>query len=80
MQSKSIDHGQAEQGMRRQQRADDDGGDERIAEGETDGRAEQQRHRGRDETEGDRAFAGAAEEGEIDFQAGKEHQQQLAQL
>jgi hypothetical protein len=31
-------------------------------------------------TEGDRAFAGAAEQGEIDFQAGKEHQQKLAQI
>ncbi len=80
MHPEPIDHGQPEQGMRRQQGADHDGRDGRVAEGETDGGAEQQWQRGRDETEGDRAFAGAAEQGEIDFQAGKEHQQQLAQF
>ena len=75
-----IEHGEAKQGVRREQRPDHDRWDRGVAEREADGGAKQQREHGGGDAEGDRAVAGAAEQREVDLQAGEEHQQQLAKL
>ena len=66
--------------MRCEQRSDYDCRNYGVAECEADCGAKHQReHRGGD-AEGDRAVAGAAEQREVDLQAGEEHQQQLAEF
>jgi hypothetical protein len=51
-----------------------------VAERKANGSAEHQRKHGGGNPKGDRARAGAAEQSEVDIQAGEEHQQQFAEL
>ena len=78
--AKHIECGEAEQSVRCEQRSDDDRRNSGVAERKADGGAKHQRKHGGGDPEGDRAVAGAAEQREVDLQAGEEHQQQFAEL
>jgi hypothetical protein len=62
--------------VRSQQRADDDGGNNPIAERQTIRGAEQLRYNGRDDTEYDAAGLRLPKKVDLNFKPGSEHQQQ----
>src|SRR5215813_3637447 len=72
------DRRESQERVRREQRSDDDGGHEWIAEQQRDSGAQEQRCQRREETEGQHLISGCLEEREIHLEPGHEHQQQLA--
>src|SRR4029077_8350158 len=75
-----LDDWNAQQRMGCEERSDDDRQNEGIAKTEAEQGSEEQRHDGGKKAEDDRSRLRPAEQGYIDLEPGREHQQQFAQL
>src|SRR5208282_4831909 len=75
-----LDDRNTQQRVGCKQRSDDDRRNKRIAKTEAEQSAEKQWHRGVNKAKDDRAGLRPAEEGDVDLEPGREHQQQFAQL